>query len=575
MNLAELLAQAADLAALSDEELAQLDADLVAAAEELAAADLTPEALASLAEIQTATTAIREEGATREAAAAELADQARAALDAIRGPGDEPDPEPAADDDATPEPEPTPDAEPEPAADPEPVPVAASVPAVPARPRLGRVAAPRPGANRPARTSHAPSQGIARFNLVAAASLGNIVAGEPVQDEEKLADLMGEAVRTTMGYTGGARVKVPVARIGGDGFARRVYGDQRYLGRDAVLNARVLERALTPESLQAAGGICAPPEPIYTQPTLGVTTRPVWDGGMLARFGADRGAVTTLAPPVLADVEDAVDVWTMDTDENPNGATKPCLTLTCPDEDTTEVYAVTECLRYGNFRARFFAEQLEAWLRLTGVQHARFAERRLLTTIGAGSTQVTTGQLLGTTRDVLAALDRATAAIESYFRDEGITFTWGCPVWLYDMMRTDLARQLPGDSGGQIERLAMTDAQLSALFTARGITPHLLLDGETGQEFGPQGDGPLQGWPSTVVTYLYPQGSWLGLDGGMFQFGIIRDSSLVSTNEAIQFSETVEAAHFHGHVSYRLAMDVCPDGTVSGTSDIDPCSTGS
>lgn len=569
MNLAELLARLADLSALTDDELIQLDADLVAAAEERADA-ATDAALDELDQIVAATGQVREEAANRETAATERAERARAALEQIRGPQDDGDP-----DDADPEPEPAADPEPaepvaadpipEPAADPEPLPVAAST-----RPRLGRTGARRPASTHP-RPQPRPASGFGALGLVAAAAHGNIQAGEPIQDEGKLADAFRYAIEASAGYSGGGRVKVPIVSAPHRDNPLAIYGEDRFLDGNLRGNMAKIRRANDPEAITAAGGICVPPMPVYSQPVIGDVTRPAWDR-MLTRFGADRGAVTTLPPPILPEVEGAVGQWTNDTDITPGQNVKPCLTITCPEESTDEIYAVTECLRYGNFRASFFAEQIEAWLRLTAVQHARFAETLLLTQIGTESTQVTTGQLLGTTRDVLASLDRATASFESYHRAENVQWTWGAPDWLTDMMRADLARELPG---AYAERLAMADAQFAEMFARRGITPTWLFDGESGQVFGAQGDGPLQGWPSTVVTYLYPTGSWLGLDGGRFDFGIIRDRALIETNEAIQFSETLEGAHFHGVGSWRLAMDCCPDGSSSEPVSISPCDTGS
>ncbi len=54
-----------------------------------------------------------------------------------------------------------------------------------------------------------------------------------------------------------------------------------------------------------------------------------------------------------------------------------------------------------------------------------------------------------------------------------------------------------------------------------------------------------------------------------------RYSTLNATNDYQVFAETFEAACFVGVESYRISMDLCPDGTASGLADVDPCSTGS
>ncbi len=93
--------------------------------------------------------------------------------------------------------------------------------------------------------------------------------------------------------------------------------------------------------------------------------------------------------------------------------------------------------------------------------------------------------------------------------------------------------------------------------------------------FGSQGDGPLLGWPSVCRTLLYPEGSWLFLDGGTLDLGIVRDSTLNATNDYQVFAETFEAAALIGVESLALTMDLCPSGEASVLATIAPCAYGS
>lgn len=570
-----LLADADALAALTPDELAALDAELVELGEQLAA-DPTPDNLTALDQIAEATDTVRAEAERRETEAAEAEARAADALARIRGEqtpddggeggegegeegegGETPAETPPAETPAEGEGEGD-------AAD------QLAAGAAPVRPRLGRVAARRPAAMTPTSTPHrAPDP--AEWGLVASANLAGFTAGERLNDPDKLARAFAQAIESTRGYRHGPRVKVPVARSGGD--LHELYGEDRILDSNAGANMRKIRGVTDLSAITAAGGICAPIATRYDLPVVGDDDRPVRDGA-LARFGADRGGVSTIPPPILTDLDAAIGIWTEANDQNPaDPATKPCLTVTCPDEDTTLVEAITTCLEYGNFRARFWPEQIEAWMTLAAVNAARRAEVRLLTTVGTGSTQVTSGQLLGAARDVLTTLDRAVAQMRSRHRISGaFPLRFVAPFWLRDMIRTDLAREMPGSAD---ERLAVADATIETFIRARNVNVTWALDGETGQVYGAQGDGPLNGWASTVVTYLYPEGSWLFLDGGTLDLGIVRDSTLNSTNDVQMFTETFEAAHFHGVESLRLTMDLCPDGTTSGTVDIDPCTVGS
>jgi hypothetical protein len=442
------------------------------------------------------------------------------------------------------------------------------------RPIVSRVAARRPDRVRP----RASGDGNPQYALTASANVQNagIHAGQRLEDPEDIGAAFLSAWESTQGYSGQGPMKVSVAFAGG----RRpedVWPEERLLTADAMSNASKLDRVSSLQAITAAGGRCVPSEIRYDLPVLNTTTdTPVADD-MMVRFGAARGGVVTLAPPVLSDVTGAISVWSEANDADPGTdgpATKPCLTVDCPDDSESIVDAIVRCLRFGNFRARFFGEQIQAILDLTAAAHARFMETRRLTAIGAGSTQVSTGQVLGVTRDVVATLRRASAAVRNFHRmPTNAPLRFGFPDWLFDMIATDLARQMP--VGTLEETLAVAEATILRWFAVDGINPTPFLDGEPGQIFGPQGDGPLQGWPDTVVTYLYPEGTWLDLDGGVLDLGIMRDITSTETNDFQVFAESWQATHFFGVESWRIEMDVCPDGSASALVDIAPCGVGS
>lgn len=428
-------------------------------------------------------------------------------------------------------------------------------------PRVGRVAARRPNVVRP-RPRHADRQ----YRLVASANTPGVAAGTVLESPESIANAFEHAIRASQGYRG-PRVEMPIMSIGSFDPAE-IYGASRTLGRDAIHNEELIHAVTSGPALRASGGICAPVPVQYDLPIIGTDDRPVRDA--LARFGVPRGGIRLLPPPQLTDVVGAVGAWTEANDVDPGSdgpEAKPCLILDCPEEVETLVAAITQCLRIGNFRARFFPEQVQAWTTLVGVQAARFAETRALQKIGDLSTQVGVSQVLGTTRTVLAAMDRAGAALRSHQRlSPDFPLRLLAPAWLLDNMISDLSREMPGATA---ERLATSDAQIQAFFASRQINVTWFLDGEAGQIFGPQLDGELTGWPSSVITYLYIEGTWLHLDAGMLDFGIVRDSTLNSTNDFQIFSEVFEEVAFHGvdGTSLRLDIDICPSGETAATSD--------
>lgn len=110
-----------------------------------------------------------------------------------------------------------------------------------------------------------------------------------------------------------------------------------------------------------------------------------------------------------------------------------------------------------------------------------------------------------------------------------------------------------------------------AVATTIGGGGAVVVDGVSiaSQTYGPTTAGQsIPGFPDQIDSVLYPSGSWLFLDGGTLDLGLVRDSELNSRNRYRQFSETFEGAAFRGVESLRLVMSVQPNGQVSSTKDL-------
>jgi len=577
--LTELLARVDQIADLPDDELAQLLDEIVTEALALAEDDSSDEALALVQRAVEARAAIVAEQTTRQTEAESRASRAADLIAQLQGSDEDPDPaeEPEAegdeDEEETPDEEATatPEVIAEVIAEAEEAlePIAAG-----STPVVSRVAArrtPRRAMNgaqeRPARQVSS----VADWGLIASAN-SDFGTNHMIRNEGELAELFLGAWAASEGAVMPKATYLKLARSGRTA-TPQTHGAARFLDRDEINNGRKLAAVVSQEAITAAGGICAPLEVRYDIPFVGSTERPLRDS--LVRFGADRGGVRTIPPAVMTDMSAGVGLWTEANDQNPSDPTvKPCLTMTCPEEEETVVDAITKCLEIGNFRARYFPEQVAEWVQLLSVWQARFAEENLITQIAAGSTDVSVGQVLGTTRTILASLAREVASVRYVYRmPRSFPLRMAIGEWIVENMKADLIRQMP--VGSLAETLAIADATIDRFFAALNVRVTLLKEGETGQGFAVQGDGTLNPWPSTVIAYIYPEGSWLFLDGGTLDLGIFRDSGLVETNDYRMFSETFEAAHFHGQFSHRFIFDICPDGSASALIDIDPCTLGS
>ena len=365
--------------------------------------------------------------------------------------------------------------------------------------------------------------------------------------------------------------------MGGDGEQFSVatiqieYPEDRHLtgGKD---DSEKIRAVTSPQAIVAAGGFCAPVEVSYDIYGFGTTSRPLKES--LASFSADRGGIRYTSSPKLGDLSGAVSLWTLQDDIDASTPTapnpvKPCIRVECGEEIVVNTDAIPLCLTFGNLQTRAFPEMVERNNELALIEHARYAETRLLTRIGALSTNVSASSVLGAARDFFVQVDKAAAAYRSRHRlDPQESLRVVVPHWLKNMLRADVIMSLP--AGDDVDRFAIADNVVDAWFSARHINVTWHLDGESGQIFGAQNAGSLLDFPSTVVWYLFSEGTFLFLDGGTLDLGLVRDSSLNSTNDYKMFVETFEGVAKVGVESLRISSALVVNGASSGTVDLVP-----
>ena len=115
-----------------------------------------------------------------------------------------------------------------------------------------------------------------------------------------------------------------------------------------------------------------------------------------------------------------------------------------------------------------------------------------------------------------------------------------------------------------VKESTRTDADVNSLLTSRNLVPVWYEDSITanpGQSFrAAQAAGALNPWPTTVQAFLFAPGSFVRLDGGSLDLGIVRDSTLNTTNDFQMFSEEWIGMAFLGCESIRLTSDICVSG---------------
>lgn len=398
--------------------------------------------------------------------------------------------------------------------------------------------------------------------IIAAAGSRAVSPGTELADFSEVAELFFERrgeVRGTDKGTDGARYLV--ASVHGE------YDDDRVLGDNSVENMAKINAVASPEAIVASGGLCATLTPYYQLTVYGDAHRPVRDS--LPVFKASRGGIRFQPAPHITDLQGSTRRTTAAQDaagyttQTPSGPTapKPSLHVTCEAEQTAIVQAISRSLTFGNMGARTYPEQVEAWIKLGMAEFARYAEIELLNAISSASTALAAGQIYGPTYSLLDQVSLITTSFRRRHRLSSKTKLRALiPFWAADIVRADIAAQ---DASSGLARYNVSDAQISDWFDARGVNVTFFQDTTTaaGVPFThPVVAGGLQSWPNNLEWFIFPEGSFLYLDGGSLDLGLVRDSTLNSQNDYQIFYEEFNGLAFIGQESFKVTSEVCPNG---------------
>jgi hypothetical protein len=389
--------------------------------------------------------------------------------------------------------------------------------------------------------------------ITAGADIPGYSAGSALEDMTSVASAMEKRIHALRRVNGGDGEQHIVASI------TTSFPEDRTLTTDAESNWAKINNVVSPEAIVAAGGHVAPFEARYDIFGFGTTGRPVRDA--LPRFQADRGGIRFITPPVLSDYANAVGVWTAANDAatTPSPATKASLTVTAAGENTVATDAVTLQLQFGNLATRAYPELIARHNELGLIQHAREAEQNLLAKIAAASTAVTTSSLIGFGRDFLVQVGRAATAYRSRHRLEAdAPLRIIIPAWVKDAMAADLALAMPGDNS------LNAYGEIDGYLAARGVVVSYSLDQNV---YGAQGVTSLVEFTDSFTWYLFAEGTFLFLDGGTLDLGIIRDSSLVGTNDYKMFVETFEGIAKVGIEGLAITSTISVNGVAAALRD--------
>jgi hypothetical protein len=233
----------------------------------------------------------------------------------------------------------------------------------------------------------------------------------------------------------------------------------------------------------------------------------------------------------------------------------------CPAIQECRVDAVSRCVTFGNLNYRVFPEQIAAFLADLSVIFTETKEIFYLDAIDAASTPVTAANAYGATRAVIHDLLVASANYRRrHHMSPTATLQLLLPSWLPELLKVDLVN----DHSLGLNFIDADLAQVNSFFAKANLDVAWYYDSATGagQAFnGVQAEGELNEFPGTVVSYLFSPGTFVRLDAGTLDVGLVRDSILNGTNDLQLFAEQWIQVCMVGIESLRIEHTLCPSGT--------------
>ena len=321
-------------------------------------------------------------------------------------------------------------------------------------------------------------------------------------------------------------------------------GDEEH---NARVFAAIAEEAQS-DVLTAAGGICAPPEVLYSFFNIATSAGIL----QLPAVNAPRGAISLTVSPSLGDILGQPGIateWTAenDADPTPSPATKPVYIFDCPEFQECTVSAWPTIIQVGNFAARFFPEAIANLTSLAVVASARTLNAAriafLLANDVAGNVTDTTGGGLNQLTTNLAGNANDYRATYGMSRDAVLDVV--LPHWVPDALLADAIARDSTTEYGDIR------GKIDGLFSSLRLRPQWVYD------LDDQADGDLE---NVATVIMYAPGTVVELDGGTLDLGVVRDSTLNSLNNYQTFVEPFVGWCVPGHEIRTMSIEVCPSG---------------
>lgn len=339
------------------------------------------------------------------------------------------------------------------------------------------------------------------------------------------------------------------------------------VGLDPVENLKAFNQLTARDGLVASGAQCTPQTQLYDFFRL---AEPIQDvENAIPTVQAPRGGIRYIQANCDIQGAGAVGLWGSEAGGpppalDPDTDEKPCATVTCPTVAEVLVEAVTQCTIFDNLQYRTFPELIENFLEDVAVQFTLKKQTYYLDAIDTASTQTVGIGSYGAARSMVYDLTVAAVAYRKrHHMPRNARLSVLMPDWAVDVVKADLFN----DGSQGLDYLNVPDSALVQAFASRNLDVTFYYDDPTSVA----GDNPLttaqagsgaelNDYPCVASSYLYAPGTFVKLDGGSLDVGLVRDHALNKTNDFAMFMEEWIGIAQLGCESVRIDSTVVPSG---------------
>ena len=421
------------------------------------------------------------------------------------------------------------------------------------------------------------------FSIVAAADVPGFPSGAEFESDLQLGKAIEARLASYSGRTHGSGqhgVAVIKRNLPGE-FVQRGGGaedDMRlmeYAASEARLPGGSLVAAVEQEqkrlagtkrkasALVAAAGWCAPSQTVYDLFELETGRDGMVD---IPQIQITRGGINFTPGPDFATIWGGTGYFHQTEAQVIAGTTKPCMVVPCPSFTDVRLEVDGVCITGAILQSRGYPEMVARFTRGAMAVHNHKLNKFVIDKMVAGSTvvdlspaPVATSVFADdpTTTGMLATIEMA---VEDYrYRHRmpfGATLEAVFPHWVIPVIRADLSRRTG------VEMTNVSDAQILAHFTLRGIRPQFVYDWQdsfAGVAAGPGGASALQDFPQEVTFLLYAAGTWVRGVADVITLDTVYDAANLALNQftALFTEEGVLVAKM-GHDSRAYTVPLCP-----------------